>query len=180
MNMQLAVVRRSELLHSSVLDCQTQERIGSVDELWLDVKTHQVVGLTCSLGLIGQNQRSFTWAQVKKIGTDRIMVSTHEGAKLEFSGAIDSLVGNEVLTDTGEKIGGMVGYQFDPKTGNVINYLFVFNDRRSLNYGVYQLPPTAIVCLEHSGVIATEAAIQNAKQCAKPQVPTITTNFVSA
>ncbi len=54
-------IKRSDLINRLVLGYSTTEELGRVKQLWLDVKTHQVRGLTCASGLLGHAKHSFAW-----------------------------------------------------------------------------------------------------------------------
>ncbi|MGK7876254.1 MAG: PRC-barrel domain-containing protein [Xenococcaceae cyanobacterium] len=160
-------IKRSDLLNRLVLDYSTTEEVGRVKQLWLDVKAHQVKGLTCSEGLLGRNKRSFTWAEIETIGTDSILVRTLEGAEPEKPESWESVVGHEMWTDAGNKVGSLKDYTIDPQTGAVIDYLFVSNGWRGVTDGIYRLPSTAIINVGRKRVIAIDAMVQNAEQYAE-------------
>ncbi|MGD2182213.1 PRC-barrel domain-containing protein [Lusitaniella coriacea] len=160
-------IRGGDLLNRLILDFNTTEEIGRVKQLWLDLATHQAIGLTCKSGFLGRHQRSFTWEQIETIGTDSILVKTEEGVDPEKPESWESVIGHEVWTDAGNKAGILSDYTLDPKTGTVIDYLFVSNGWRGITDGTYQFPRSAIIRMGSKRVIATDAIVQNAKQYAE-------------
>lgn len=158
-------IKRSDLINRLVLGYSTTEELGRVKQLWLDVKTHQVRGLTCASGLLGHAKHSFAWEQIKTIGTDSILVKILEETELEKpEGIIDSVAGLEVWTDTGNKTGKLTDYCVDVETGAVVDYLFVFKDRQSVSDGMYRLPPTAVISVGRKRIIVSDAIVQNPQQ----------------
>lgn len=168
MNRQPESVKHSEVLHRLVLDRRTTEEVGRVDQLWLNPQSHQVVGLTCKSGFLGGNKRSFTWAQIETIGNDSILVNyDSEGVELEKPESAVSLIGHEVWTDAGNKVGKVVDYLFVPQTGTVVSYLFVSSGWHGVLDGVYLFPFTAISSVGKKRVIVPDAIAQVPQQYAE-------------
>ncbi len=157
-------IKGSDLLNRLIFDYITIEALGRVKQLWLDVKAHQVVSLTCQSGRLGRIQRSFTWSQIDTIGTYIILVKAQESADLEAPESLKSVVGHEVWTDAGNKAGRLADYCIDPQTGAVIDYLFVSKGRCGVADGIYRLSPSAIISVDRQRLIATDAMVQNAEQ----------------
>ncbi len=161
MNTQQQVIQQSELLNRLVLDRSTAEEVGRINELWLSVREHQVVGFTCKSGILGSKKRSFAWAEIESIGADSIMVNLNPDAsdpgKPEPP---NNLIGHEIWTDVGNKVGKVADYLFVPETGAVVNYLFVSSGWRGRLDGVYVLPISAIASIGSKRVIVADAAVQ--------------------
>ncbi len=168
MDTQPVSVRQSEVLNRLVLDRRTTEEVGRVDQLWLNPQSHQVIGLTCKSGFLGNKKQSFTWAQIETIGNDSILVNYDpEAIELEKPESVVSLIGHEVWTDAGNKAGKIVDYLFVPQTGAVVNYLFVSNGWRGVLDGVYLLPSTAIASVGSRRAIVPDAIVQVPQQYAE-------------
>jgi uncharacterized protein YrrD len=157
-------INRSELMNRLVLDSQTTEEVGRVEQVWLDTKTHKIVGITCKSGLIGRQKRSFTWGQIQTIGKDSLLINTPEGAELEKLESWDSPIGHELWTDAGNKAGSIVDFLFLPQTGEVLEYIFTASGWRWLKDGTYRLPAAAISSIGSKRVIAKDETIQAAQQ----------------
>jgi uncharacterized protein YrrD len=157
-------IDRSDLMNRLVIDSQTTEEVGRVEQLWLDIKTHKVVGITCKSGLIGRQKRSFTWGQIQTIGKDSLLVNTPEGAQLEKLESWESPIGHELWTDAGNKAGSVVDVRFLPDTGDVVEYIFTASGWRRLKDGTYRLSKSAIVSIGSKRAIAVDAAVQAAQQ----------------
>jgi uncharacterized protein YrrD len=165
MNTQQEVVQQSDVLNRLVLDARTAEEVGRVDQLWLDPQSHQVVGLTCKSGFLGNKKQPFTWAQIEAIGTDSLLVNNSpQQVESEKPESAVSLIGHEVWTDAGNKAGKIVDYLFVPQTGAVLNYLFASNGWRGVLDGLYLLPSTAIASIGSKRVIVPDAIGQVPQQ----------------
>lgn len=168
MNTQPESVKHSEVLNRLVLDRRTAEEVGRVEQMWLNPQSHQVVGLTCKSGFLGNKKRSFTWAQIEAIGNDSILVNVNseEIEPEKPSGAV-SLIGHELWTDAGNKAGKIVDYLFVPQTGAVVSYLFMSSGWRGVLDGIYIVPSTAIASVGSKRVIVPDAIVQNPQQYAE-------------
>jgi len=164
MSNQPEVLKQSELLNRLVLDRHTAEEVGRVVQLLLDPPDNRVVALTCKSGFLGSKKQSFTWAQIETIGTDSIMIDVSpEETPTENKESWDVLIGHEVWTDAGNKVGKLADYLLNPKTGDVINYLFSSNGWRGMVDGLYLLPPAAISSIGSKRIITLERLIQNSE-----------------
>ncbi|MBE9128927.1 MULTISPECIES: PRC-barrel domain-containing protein [unclassified Coleofasciculus] len=164
MSVQPQILKQSELLNRLVLDRHTTEEVGRVAQLWLDPQAHRVVGFTCKSGLLGGKKQSFTWRQIYTIGTDSILVSTLQDTTVSDQGEpLESRIGHEVWTDAGNKVGKLVDYIFEPKSGAVINYLYASNGWGVMD-GIYLLAPAAISSVGSKRLIVLTAAVQNSQK----------------
>lgn len=165
MNIQQQVIQQSELLNRLVLDRSTAEEVGRVSELWLSTLKHQVVGFTCKSGILGSKKRSFAWAEIESIGADSIMVNLNRDANDPAKPEPPStLIGHEIWTDAGNKVGKVADYLFVPEMGTVVNYLFVSSGWRGRLDGVYILPIPAISSIGSKRVIVADAVVQEPQQ----------------
>ena len=159
------VMKHSQLLKRLVLDQKTVEARGRIEKLCLNAQSHQVIGFICQSGVFGKQKKVFAWKQIETIGTDATLVngdSEQEGLD-EFNNTIN-IIGNEVWTDTGEKVGLIVEYLLNIKTGAVVNYLFKSNGWRGVLNSLYLLPPEAVSSAGNKRVIVVNSSIEN-PQC---------------
>ena len=123
--MDTAIIRQGELVGRGIMAYETTEEVGAVEQLLVDVKAAQVVGLAYKApGLIGRKQ-ALEWAQLMKIGGDRIVIQTEvpEAMESQLSAGQD-ITHLEVWMDGGDLIGRVVDVCFDQSTGQVQQYLF--------------------------------------------------------
>ncbi len=123
--MDVAIIRQGELVGRGIMAYETTEEVGAVEHLLVDMQQARVVGLAYkTLGLIGRRQ-NLDWAQLVKIGKDRIVVQAEiaEAVESRLSAAQD-VTDLEVWTDGGDLIGRVVDLCFDQSSGQVERYLF--------------------------------------------------------
>lgn len=157
-------VKQSELLDRLVLDFNTTEIVGRVKKLWLDVKSHQVRGLTCTRGIFERERHMFPWDKVITIGHDSILVNIEDQGEVEQPESIDNVIGLKVWTDAGNKVGKLVDYCIDTNTGAVAAYLFSSNGWRGIANGTYVLAADAVITVGSKRIIVAEASVANARQ----------------
>lgn len=161
MSTQQQVLRRSELMNRLVLDRNTVEDLGRIEQIWINSQSHQVVGFTCKLGIINGHKQLFNWDKIDKIGEDAILVHPNsETAKSNKPEPALHGIGHEVWTDAGNKVGTIVDYLFDIKTGLINDYLYKSNGLRGAIEGIYQIPVTAISSTGSKRLIVLESVVR--------------------
>ena len=134
--MDAAVIRQGELVGMGLMAYETTEEVGRVDHLLVNVAEAEVVGFACKAGgplgnVLGRKQ-SVSWAQLVKIGRDRIIIHTavppSEMIENQLAAA-QNVTGLEVWTDGGDCIGRVVDFCLAVETGKVQQYLFALNLR---------------------------------------------------
>ena len=156
-----AIARQGELLNRLVLDRDTAEELGRVDQIWMVPELHRVMGIICTTGFLKGKKQMFTLVQIEAFGTDSIVVnSSHTSVNPEDIKPIDSLIGREVWSDAGNRIGKLTDYLFDPTTGEITQYLFVSRGWSSLTDGSYLLQPSMILGLGSKRVMISNNAAQ--------------------
>ncbi|MEB3281769.1 MAG: PRC-barrel domain-containing protein [Lyngbya sp.] len=167
MNTITQMIKRSELINRLVLERNTVEDLGRVEQLWINPQSHQVVALTCKSGLIRGQKRVFTWDNITQIGEDAVLVNRGSSEESENQTKPESALhgmNHEVWTDAGKKIGSIVDYIFDQKTGFINSYLYSSQGLRGVLEGVYILSATAVSSAGKKRLIVLEAAIQTPQQ----------------
>lgn len=165
MNISDHVIKQSELPHRLVLDYETTNALGRVSELWLDPQAHAVIGLTSQKGIWGQRQYVFPWERIRNVGKDSILVNAQGlDTKIEKPESVAPIVGHELWTDDGSKVGHIIDYLIDPDTGAVVSYLFKSKGWSGLMEGIYYLPPDAIASVGHKRLIARADAIHQSEK----------------
>ncbi|HEY9749029.1 MAG TPA: PRC-barrel domain-containing protein [Allocoleopsis sp.] len=156
-----AIARQGELLNRLVLDRDTAEELGRVEQIWMVPELHRVMGIICTTGFLKGKKQMFTLMQIEAFGADSIVVnSSHTSVNPEEIKPIDSLIGREVWSDAGNKIGKLTDYLFDPATGEITQYLFVSRGWSSLTDGSYLLQPSMILGLGSKRVMISNNAAQ--------------------
>ncbi len=154
------VLKHSELLKRLVLDRETVEEVGRVSQLLLDSQAQRVVGFACKSGWLGK-QKTFAWKEIEAIGADSVLVSRQDNHTSEITESVNPVLGSEVWSDSGNKVGKIIDLLFNGETGEVINYMFSPNGWQGLMEGTYLLAPIMISSVGDKRVIVLEKAVKN-------------------
>jgi len=158
-----ATIKHSDLLNRLVINIDTTEEVGRVAQLLVDTTVHQVEGLVCKAGFLGRERQAFGWVQVESIGPDSVVVKPGtEFASRRLDDAI-AMTTQEVWSDTGERVGHLVDYCIDRKTGAITLYLFAGEGLRGLTEGVYGLSPQGVVSAGRKRIMVEDARIEDAE-----------------
>ena len=159
------VSKHSDLLNRLVLERNTMEEIGRIEVLWMYPDAHRVLGFVCKSGILGAHKRAFNLAQIHTLGTDSILVNsgpTETDANRVKQ--LESLVHCEVWSEAGKRVGKIVDYTFDLRTGAIHAYLLLLADGWTGVLGsIYQLPPRKILSFGSRRVLVAESAIPGLK-----------------
>jgi uncharacterized protein YrrD len=126
------MIRQGELVGRGLMAYETTAEVGVVEHLLVDVKLAQVVGLVYkTVGVIARRQ-TLGWSQLVKVGRDRILIhqkdpQTDPPETTPQIAAAQNMVGLEVWTDGGDRIGEIVDLCLDLATGKVQQYLFTLS-----------------------------------------------------
>jgi uncharacterized protein YrrD len=156
--------RHSDLINRLVLERQTADTIGHLDHLGIDPQEHQVSGLVAKSGLLRREKHYFAWSQVETIGDDGIFVNGQADQTEAGSRLGKTVIGYELWTNTGSKVGKIVDYLFNSETSKIQGYLYASNGWQGVVEGIYLLEPVAVSSVGEKRVIALEAAVQRAQQ----------------
>ncbi|HEY9836208.1 MAG TPA: PRC-barrel domain-containing protein, partial [Vampirovibrionales bacterium] len=160
------VIQYSQLINRRIIDRSTAEEVGRIDELWLNAKSHHVVGFSSKSGGVlglGVKRHSFTWEQIYSIGADSILVNINaEVEEPEKSPEISHpIMGHEVLTDSGNTAGELRDYIIATQTGAVVGYLYKSSGWRGAVEGTYLLSPDDISSIGSKRILVIDTAIQD-------------------
>ncbi|WP_052128212.1 PRC-barrel domain-containing protein [Neosynechococcus sphagnicola] len=150
------VVRQSELLHQLVLDRNTMEALGRIELLWMYPQSHRVLGFICKSGLIGPKKLVFKLAQLDAWGSSGIFTrSQPEETDLSRVKQLESLIGHEVWSNGGDRVGNITDCLFNLQTGAISQYLLVVSRWGGVSRDVYQLPPGQILSFGNKRTLIT-------------------------
>lgn len=139
-------VRYSQLINQLVLDRGTMDEFGRVEILWEYPQAHRVLGFICKSGPFDRVKRAFNLDQLDAIGENGIFVNSEPvETDAERVQQIESLIGSEVWTDMGDRLGRINDHVFDLKTGMVKTYLFMPGGLQRLAGPVYALYPAQVL-----------------------------------
>jgi uncharacterized protein YrrD len=139
-------IRYSDFINQLVLDRGTMDELGRVEVLWEYPQVHRVLGFICKSGPFDRVKTAFNLDQLDTIGENGIFVnSAPVETDAERVQQIESLIGSEVWTDMGNRLGRINDHVFDLKTGAVKYYLFGPGGLKRLAGPVYALYPTQVL-----------------------------------
>lgn len=157
----LEVIKQSELLNQLVLDLNTMEELGHIDLLWMHPPAHRVLGFICKSGLLGTKKTAFNLDQIKALGANSVLVNAQPVETDDHKvRQLKSLLGCEIWSDAGNKIGSINDCLFNLKTGAITQYLFVSNSWSGLASGLYLLPPNQILSFGSKRVLVSAAVVK--------------------
>jgi sporulation protein YlmC with PRC-barrel domain len=110
--------QRSDLLGTQVITRTTGKRLGVVSQLWVDIDSQEVVALSLRPNLFYGTPQPMMLSSIRQIG-DVILVDDENAIEDIDLEVYSSLIGCEVITETGELLGKVRGYRFDIDSGKV-------------------------------------------------------------
>ncbi len=116
-------LRHSELLGSMVLDRATTEERGRVEALWMYPQSHRILGFICKVGLLGNKRQVFKLPQIHSLG-NRTIWTQEQPAETDSDRVkqLESLMGLEVWSEAGERLGVIKDCLFNLTTGQISQY----------------------------------------------------------
>jgi uncharacterized protein YrrD len=158
---------KSTLIHRLALNLDTAEEFGPIAELWVNGRTHQVLGLSCGGGgLLGRQGQRFLWSQVSSLGRDGVVLKAGAHPEEVDRHLQDCLPLGvvELWSDHGDRVGQLIDYRFDRVSGTIVDYLFTPTDASDLPPGVYAIAPIAVISTGRRRMMAEAEALRSAVQ----------------
>ena len=139
-------IRQSQLIDKIVLDRATMDECGRIEVMWCYPKVHRVLGFICKSGSFDRTKTAFNLDQLDKIGENGVLVmSAPVETDRDRVQQLESLIGCEVWTDEGKRVGRINDYVFQLKSGNIRHYLLASSGLQGLTGKLYSLYPTQIL-----------------------------------
>lgn len=156
------IMRHSQLLNRLVIDRDTTEELGRIDVVWMHPPAHRVMGFICKPGFMTKQRYAFNLKQLSRIGPESILVSAGAAeTNAKEVALLETLIGLELWTDAGERLGRIIDCLFDRHTGNISQYLFRSSGWRGFTSGMYQLPPQSVMSFGRKKVLVTAKVSNN-------------------
>jgi uncharacterized protein YrrD len=139
-------VRHSELINQLVLNRSTMAELGRVEVLWEYPQAHRVFGFIAKSGAFDRQKAAFNLDQLETIGPSGVFVNSDPvETDADRVKQIETLIGSEVWTDMGNRMGRITDHVFDIKTGAIKVYLFVPGGLKRFAGPVYALYPSQVL-----------------------------------
>ena len=160
MSIQPELIKQSQLIGKLVLDRQSMEEMGRVERVWLDPRSHRIVGITCKSGFIGMKKLDLAWQQIYSLGNNVLVNHIADGEEWQKPDVSEQILDWELITDDGNKAGKIEDYLIEPITGEVVSYLFLAIDRGNILTRRFLLPPEGIDNIGNKRVLARKIAVE--------------------
>jgi uncharacterized protein YrrD len=155
------VVRHADLLNQLVLDSNSLEELGRIECVWMYPQVHRVLGFICKSGFLGGQKLALKLTQVAALGENGVLTrSQPEPTDAASVKQLETLIGCEVWTNAGRKVGKIIDCLFDLKTGTITDYLLVLERWRGMTGDIYQLKPTQILGFGHHRVLVADTTVK--------------------
>ncbi|MFS8864545.1 PRC-barrel domain-containing protein [Synechococcus sp. H55.9] len=174
--MRSEVRRRSQVLGTQVISQVNAARLGVVSEVWADLEAKQVLVLGVLEKAFAGSPRLLDLRQVTALGQDAILVPNDEVFDdLDLEG-LSRVVGSEVVTEEGIRLGKVKDFQFNSVSG-LITGLILSNLGLTFLPGfilsTYLLPADEIVSVGGERLIVADGAETRLTQLAKGILETL-------
>ncbi len=151
---------QADLLDRRVLDRQTLEDWGRVEQVWMHPPAHRVLGFISRQGRVRSQRYAFRLDQIRGLGEDTVLL---ESEPVEASGEkverLQTLIGAEVWSEFGDDVGRIVDCVFDPATGRILAYRITAPGWQGLAGSLYRLRPEQILSSGRSRVVVAEGEL---------------------
>jgi uncharacterized protein YrrD len=153
-------LRHSELLHRLVLDRTSTDEFGRVDVVWMDPEADRVMGFVSKSSRFTKKRFAFKLNQLMTIGVEGMVVnSAPVETDTEHVGVLETLIGHELWSDAGDRLGHITDCLFLLETGEITHYLFRSQGWHGFIDSVYKLPARGIVQVGKQRVLVAEKAV---------------------
>ncbi|MGF1536513.1 MAG: PRC-barrel domain-containing protein, partial [Elainellaceae cyanobacterium] len=140
------ILQYRDLAGRLVLDSQTMAELGWVDTLWMYPQRNRVLGVVCRPGRFGAKRLVFKLTQLDTVGENSLLMRGDPeptvAAKVQ---QLESLIGQEVWSDRGERVGKLIDCLFNPENGVILRYLMTPGPWAAVTDGTYLLSPKKII-----------------------------------
>lgn len=169
--------QRASILGTQIISKVTAKRLGIVTQLWLDVDQRKVMGVTVAERFLPGTAISLgdtfymSLERVSLLGPDAILVDDESVLEdILVAERYTSLISNEVVTESGELLGKVRDFKFDPMTGELV-YLILSSLGSPLIpsalISTYELDVNEIIAVGRDRIIVTEGMEERLTQITK-------------
>ena len=169
--------QRAAVLGLQILSKRSAKRLGIVTQIWLDVDQRRVMGMTVAERFIpgtpiGIGDTFFmSLDNIDLLGPDAILVDDESVLEdILITERYTTLINNEVVTESGEPLGKVRDFKFDPETGELL-FLIVASIGNPLIpatlISTYELDVNEIIAVGRDRIIVTEGMEDRMTQLSK-------------
>ncbi|MGF1513810.1 MAG: hypothetical protein ACFB5Z_08960 [Elainellaceae cyanobacterium] len=159
------ILQYRELVGQLVLNAETMEELGRVDTLWMYPQRNRVLGVVCRPegfpGRFGAKRLVSKLTQISAVGEGRLLMRGEPeptvAAKVQ---QLESLIGQEVWSDRGERVGKLIDCLFNPENGVILRYLMTPGAWAAVTDGTYLLSPKQIISFSAKRTLIAAADLE--------------------
>jgi sporulation protein YlmC with PRC-barrel domain len=169
--------QRGSVLGVQVLSKATAVRLGIVTQIWLDIDQRKVMGVTLAERYIPGTTiaigDTFYMAldRIALLGPDAILVDDESVLEdIVVSERYTTLIGNEVITESGEPLGKVRDFKFDPTTGNLQHLIIASLGNPVIPpslISTYEIDVNEIIAVGRDRIIVTEGMEERMTQLSR-------------
>lgn len=123
-------MKYSDLKGKPVVDVATADKLGSVNDLYIDLQQQRVVALQVNLPGLFSGDRAVLWKDLQSVGEHAVTLPSADllrdakavPAVSDLSPA-DDILGDKIMTESGSDIGTADDMEIDAKTGAITSYV---------------------------------------------------------
>lgn len=162
------IIRRSDILNTKVITDDNAKQLGLVSQLWVDIDRQEVVALSLRDNLIAFSgvPRYMYLSSIRKIG-DVLLVDNEDVIEDIDVEAYSNLINYEVITETGELLGRVRSFVFNPENGRISSLIIASIGIPQIPDQVlstYELPIDEIISSGANRIIVVEGAEERLNQ----------------
>ncbi|MDX1977562.1 MAG: PRC-barrel domain-containing protein [Pseudanabaenaceae cyanobacterium bins.68] len=169
--------QRAAVLGIQVISKATGRRLGIISEVWLDLDQRQIMGFSVADRYIPSTSISLgdpfymALGRISLLGPDAILVDNENVLEdILTSERYTNLIGCEVITESGEPLGKVRDYQFDPSTGSMTALILAAVGSTLIPdtlISTYELDVNEIIAVGRERIIVTEGMEERLVQLSK-------------
>ncbi len=153
------LITHSDLIGGQVFDRETTEELGRVETLWMYPQSDRVLGFIVKSGLLGKNKAAINIKQIRAVGPQIVWIEGKPTAtNADRVKQLESLIGLDLCTEGGERIGRIVDCQFNWKTGEIVEYRFATNQLEAITGDTFALHPAYVLSFGKKRVLISDRA----------------------
>jgi sporulation protein YlmC with PRC-barrel domain len=175
--------QRSSVLGIQVISQSTAKRLGIVTEIWVDMNQRQIMGFTVTERTLPGTAIGFgdtfymAIEDINLLGPDAILVDTDRVLQdILVSERYSNLIGSEVVTESGEVLGKVRDFQFDPENGDLL-YLVLSSlglpQIPAQFISTYLLDVNEVIAVGRERIVVTEGMEERMEQLTKGILETL-------
>jgi uncharacterized protein YrrD len=154
------IMKYSDLIQRVVRTQPTMMEAGRVETLWMYPQASQVLGIVCKPGLMTNKRTVFKLTQLHAVDESGILVEPPgEETTIEKVRQLESLIGLELWSNEGVKLGKITDCLFKTQTGRITHYLFAPADWGTITRDLYQVPCKQVLGFGEGRALVKETAI---------------------